>query len=85
MVIGSSDSYWRREHDIWGCGGTWSGFCIQRSGIAFPIAQMLIGRNTLDDYEERELWTPSIGERHLYDADWKTYTKIGRVVHILAR
>jgi hypothetical protein len=51
-------------------------------GVTFPPTQSASTNvNCLDDYEEGT-WTPSLGGTATYTAQFGTYTKIGRVVHV---
>jgi hypothetical protein len=53
-------------------------------GIAFPATQSASSdANTLDDYEEGT-WTPSIGGNATYTNQVGQYTKVGRLVTIVA-
>jgi hypothetical protein len=55
------------------------------TGITFPATQSAsTDANTLDDYEEGT-WTPSIGGTATYTVQIGQYTKIGRLVTIVAR
>jgi hypothetical protein len=54
-------------------------------GVAFPAVQVAVAdANTLDDYEEGT-WTPSLGGSATYTVQTGTYTKVGRVVHIMGQ
>lgn len=54
------------------------------TGIAFPATQNASANaNTLDDYEEGT-WTPSIGGNATYTTQVGQYTKIGRLVVVIA-